>query len=85
MSLGLDLLGTISPLLPRFDEVDGVVVTAGTFIIPLAASAASMGIWVPFGTIAMCLGVLGPFYLTSLLFKIARVLVAHFPLIGGKG
>lgn len=85
MNLGLTLGLELMDGLPSFDEFDGVIVTAGTYLFPLAAGAGSLGAWIPFPLIAFLMAIIFPLYVTAALFKFARALFAHVPFVGGKG
>lgn len=66
-------------------DLNGVIVKSGTSIVPIVQSIGSLSVWIPWGTIATCMAVLFPVYVASFLFKLARAVAAHLPVIGGNG
>jgi hypothetical protein len=70
---------------PQMTEAEGMIVTASNGLTSIILGASSLGIWVPWGTIAACLGITTGAYIAMFILKIIRVLAAHIPLIGGKG
>lgn len=76
-------LGWIDALLPSFNDAEGVVLTVGTFLIPLAAGLASLGVWIPWATVTLCLTIVGTFYFGSAVIKL--ILRAQAVLRGGTG
>jgi len=85
MRFGMLVFGSLSDLLPSSDQLDSVIVTAGNFALPLATGLASLGAWIPWATVGVCLAALFPVYLGSLLFKLVRVIWGYVPFIGGNG
>jgi len=85
LSLGIDVFGSIGAMLPRFNDFDGVIVTWGTFLLPLVAGVGSTSIWIPWPLLASCLGIIGPLYAASFIFKLARQVWSYVPLFGGSG
>jgi len=82
---GIGVASTVVGWFPPQPAVTGVVVTAGNYLQPIMDGAGSMGVWVPWPVIAACLLVVVPCFLASFLFKAARAVAAHIPLVGGAG
>jgi hypothetical protein len=63
------MIGWIDELLPSFDDANGVVLTVGTFIGPLLVGVASLGVWIPWATVTICLNIVLAFYLGGAVLK----------------
>lgn len=78
-----NLLTWLDGLMPSFSDAEGVLLTVGTFIVPLAAGLASLGVWIPWGTVTLAMSVLVSFYVAAMLMKFA--LRAAAVIRGGQG
>lgn len=85
MVFGTDFGLTFLTTMPSFPQWESLTITAGNYLLPLAAGMASMGVWIPWGVIGICMGIIGPLYTAALVFKLARAVLAHVPLVGGNG
>lgn len=85
LQVGLMFVDLLTGWFPKQPAVDQVVVQAGGFLAPIVAGAASLGVWVPWGVIGLCVGVVVPLFLATLTFKTIRAIVSYLPLIGGAG
>ena len=85
MSLGGQIFAWASQNMSSSTDLDGVIVKSGTAIVPIIQGIGSMGVWIPWQVIGLCMGALFPLYLGAFLFKVARAIAAHLPLIGGAG
>jgi len=72
-------------MLPDVTEADGVIATASNWVGTLITAGSSLGVWIPWVTIGVCVQVAGVVWVMTFLFKIARSVIAHIPFIGGNG
>lgn len=54
-------------------------------MITLAGAVAGMGVWMPLGVLAVCVGVVCVAWVVMVGIKLVRAIVAHIPGIGGAG
>lgn len=85
VQLGVWVFGWTAEQLPQFNEVEGVVVTANTYLGPIADGMASLSAWVPWEVAALCVPLVAGVYLTSLVVKLGRAVLSHVPFFGGAG
>lgn len=64
---------------------EAAIVSATSGIQPVVSGLYSLGVWIPWGTALMCLGVVSAFYFGAFLLRIFRALISHVPFIGGGG
>lgn len=67
-----------------WDEA-GVVITADRFLAPMMGGIVATSNWLPWGTLAISLGIVGTLYIVSFTIKLLRAILAHIPFIGGAG
>lgn len=80
--------GLLSWLLTLFDfelVPQEAVLDVGSGIAPWAHGIADLGVWLPWGVLAVWVPAVGTVYVGSLVAKFIKNLVAHVPFIGGKG
>lgn len=85
VQFAVGFLSIVCGWFPKQPAVDQVVVTAGGFLQPIVDGAASLGVWVPWGTIGACMAVVVPLFIATFLFKTLRALASYIPLVGGAG
>lgn len=85
MWLGVNVFGMTMEQMPRFDDVEGVVLTASGYLLPLASGLASLGAWIPWGVLGVCMPIVIGTYIICLVIRLARAVVAHVPFVGGAG
>lgn len=85
MTVAIGFVSTVLGWFPQQPAVAQVVVSAGGYLTPIVAGAASLGCWIPWGVIVACMVIVVPLYLGSFGFKILRAVVSYLPLIGGAG
>lgn len=69
-------------LLPKWDD-NGIIVTASNWVTTLIAGAAGLGVWFPWGVLAVCMGLTSSWYGVIFLIKGVRWLVGWIPTMGG--
>lgn len=72
-------------LLPATDNARDLIVTADNALAPILSGAASIGAWMPWGTLAIVFPIVIGFYIAAFGVKVFRQLFAHVPLFGGTG
>lgn len=85
MGLAKIAWGWIAGLMPAISDDNGVLITATNFVGTMGEGAGLLGAWIPWTTLALCLGVVVPVYLGSMAVRLARAILGHAPLIGGNG
>lgn len=86
------LLGLVEGFISWFLEITNfelvpqeAVLDVGAGIAPWAHGIADLGVWLPWGVLAIWVPAVSAVYVGSLLAKFLKNLIAHVPFIGGKG
>lgn len=61
------------------------VLDVGAGIAPWAHGIADLGVWLPWGALAIWVPAVGSVYIGSLVLKFIKNLFSHVPLFGGRG
>lgn len=61
------------------------VLDVGAGIAPWAHGVYDLGVWIPWGVLALWVPLVASVYTSSLLLKFLKNLFSHVPFIGGKG
>jgi len=72
-------------LLPDTSAATNLVVQSNNAFAPIMAGAASLGAWMPWGTLGLVFPIVIGFYIGAFLVKVLRQLFTHVPVFGGSG
>lgn len=61
------------------------VLDVGAGIAPWAHGIADLGVWLPWGVLAVWVPAVSSVYIGSLTIKFVKNLLSHVPFVGGKG